>query len=148
MGLSLHHLKGHFVVVTVAVDGAGPYHELLLLVVLDQLFVLHFHHDLALVVEHLLAGPVLEGRVRRHALVVACLLGSSDRFLLFKHKLRLNFKIFFLLDVAVGPRRLGQQAVSLSRWPHAQAEWIDFPRHSVSEFDLVARRRVVDAWSW
>lgn len=113
MGLGLHHLKGHLVVMAVTVHWAGPDHELLLLMVFDQLFILNFHHDLALVIEHLLAGSVLKGGVRVDVLEVAGLLGCGDGLLLFKHKLWLNFKIFFLLHVAMGPRRLGQQAVSL-----------------------------------
>lgn len=93
VSLGLHHLERELVVLSVTVDRAGPDHELLLLVRLHELLVLQLHHDLSLVVEHLLTRSVLVGGVWGCVLVLSCFLWGLDGLLLLVDELRLNFKI-------------------------------------------------------
>lgn len=59
VGLSLHHFDSVLVVVAVPVNRAGTDDGLLLLMVLQDLLILEIHHDLLLVIKHLLTRPIL-----------------------------------------------------------------------------------------
>lgn len=146
MSLGLHHLKRKFVVISISVNWTCSYHELLLLVGFEILFVLHFHHDLSLMIKHFLTWAVFIRWVRISILVFTCLLGSLDCFFLLVDELRLDFKILLTLDNEIWMWWLWKNAICVPRFSYIQCKWVDILLKLVCKANLMTRRLVVVAW--